>query len=177
MRTFAYVSLTAVAFAAACDLVGPDSERAEKEAARRGYTVLSDPAQYGVRFFEYSENEDLRSADWTAIVRHPSEPILGDWCARNVTGALGGLAAVLSDPPTETWDLRALRWDALPSLAPPMEILTRFWLPTSSAPSSETARIGVAWFIQDPDSTGALNAMALVRNYMVEDGFSSSAWA
>jgi hypothetical protein len=29
----------------------------------------------------------------------------------------------------------------------------------------------VAWFIQDPDSTGALNAMALVRNYTVEDGF------
>ena len=171
MRTFAYCSLTVLAFAAACDPLGPDSESAENESSRPTYTVLSDPAQYAVRFFEYSENEDLRSADWTAIVRHPGAPILGDWRARSVAGAFSGVAAVLTDPPTEEGDRRALRWDSLPSLGPPVEILTRFWLPPSSPPSSENARIGVAWFIQDPDSTGKLNAMALVRNFNVEDGF------
>lgn len=126
---------------------------------------------WGTGFWEVDLDGLLHENGWTRIVRWPSggQAILGDWRVKTVPGSLGGRAVQLENPPVDPQDARAIRWDFSPSppSAPPLDILTHLWIP----PATTRARVGVAWFIQEPDATGRLNAFALVRNELFDNGF------
>lgn len=128
--------------------------------------------QFAVDFNAYEANQRLWEADWTRIARRwpmDSEPVLGDWRAQDTELSFAGRVAALLDPPLGGRHRIALQWDELPILEPPLEILTQLWLP----PAENHPRVGIAWFIQEPDETGMLNGFALVRNALgsVNNGF------
>lgn len=119
--------------------------------------------QFAVDFGAYEADQRLYRADWTRIARRSSNdpaPILGDWRAQDDELSFAGRVAAILDPPLSGRHHIALQWDALPIVEPPLEILTQLWLP----PVENHPRVGIAWFIQEPDGTGRLNGWALVRN-------------
>lgn len=143
------------------------------EPSVRAPTPTFSHSAYGNDFFQYPWGVLLHDHGWTRIQRWwPWEvpPILGVWRIRDtVSGALAGRAVQLESPPVDVWDVRAIRWDTLSaSLGPPLDILAHFWIP----PLTKRPKVGVAWFMQDPDETGQLRSFALVRNMLdADDGF------
>jgi hypothetical protein len=126
---------------------------------------------FATGFWQYPLNQLLHEADWTRIAWWSSggHPILRDWRVKSVPGSLGGRAVQLENPPLDA-HYQAIRWDALPTLGPPLDILTHLWIP----PATNHPRVGIAWFIGEPDATGRLKSYALVRNPFgsVDNGFS-----
>ncbi len=124
---------------------------------------------YGNGFFDYPSGALLHDHGWTRIQRWGVPPILGDWRVKDsVSGSLGGRAVQLENPPVNVSDVRAIRWDTLSAtLGPPLDILAHLWIP----PTTKHAKVGVAWFMQEPDAPGQLS-FALVRNVLDnDDGF------
>lgn len=122
--------------------------------------------QFAVDFSAYEADQRLWEADWTRIIQHwtrhtDAEPLLGDWRALDhADPSFTGRVAALLETPLDDNHSIALRWDALPILEPPLEILVHLWLP----PEENHPQVGIAWFIPEPDETGMLSGWALARN-------------
>jgi len=163
------IAVTVALLLTACDL----GDVTDHRAASDGAPLISSVSQtsFATGFEQYPLGQLLHEADWTRIQRWPSggTPILGDWRVKSVPGSLNGRAVQLENPPATDQDERAIQWDAPPILQPPLDIVTHLWIP----PAANHPRVGVAWFIQQPDETGRLNGFALVRNALgsVNNGF------